>query len=202
MTLRVVGAGLPRSGTHSLKLALEHLLGEPCFHMREIPGHPYDCGPLWSVALRGAGRPEWERIFEGYAAAVDWPAGLFWREISQVYPDALILLSTRDSAETWLASMEATILPVARAIAPQDWLGGRDLAVMLERFVGTTEWDDRDLLLAARDRWIADVCDSTDPARLIEWRPGQGWGPLCHALGVPVPDRPFPWANRREDWVY
>lgn len=202
MTLRLVGAGLPRTGTYSLKLALEHLLEAPCYHLREIPAHPYDCGPLWSVALSGVGDPDWDAIFDGYAAAVDWPAALFWKEISEAYPDALVLLSTRDSGETWLASMEATILPVARAIAPKEWLGGRDLAVMLERFTGATDWDDRELLLAARDRWIADVCATADPARLVQWQPGQGWGPLCQALGVPVPDRPFPWTNRREDWVY
>ena len=201
MTLRLVGAGLPRTGTESLSTALATLLGQPCFHLRELPGHPYDLGPLWKSALAG-GHPDWDRVFDGYAAAVDWPASLFWRELADVYPDAVILLSTRSDSQTWLDSMEATVLPVARAIAPQDWIGGRDLAVLLERFAGTTDWDDRDTLLAVHDAWLADVRATADPARLVEWTPGDDWGPLCTALGVPVPDEAFPWTNRRQDWVY
>lgn len=201
MTLRLVGAGLPRTGTESLRSALTTLLDAPCYHLREIPGHPYDLGAQWTAALAG-GEPDWDVVFDGYAAAVDWPASLFWREIAAVYPDALVLLSTRADVETWLDSMEATVLPVARAVAPQDWIGGRGVAVMMERFTGTTEWDDRAVLRAAHDVWVADVRAVADPARLVEWRPGDGWRPLCDALGVDVPDRPFPWANRRQDWVY
>lgn len=201
MNLRLVGAGLPRTGTESLGLALRRLLGAPCYHMREIPGHPYDCGPQWAVAMRG-GTPDWDLIFDGYAAAVDWPTGLFWREIAAKYADSVVLLSTRGDVETWLDSMEATVLPVARAVAPQDWIGGRDLAVMMERFTGTIDWDDRGVLRAAHDAWVADVRAVADPARLVEWQPTDGWEPLCAALEVPVPDEPFPWSNRREDWVY
>lgn len=201
MSLRLVGAGLPRTGTDSLRIALGTLLGAPCYHLRELPGHPYDLGPRWAVAL-GGGTPDWEGLCDGYAAAVDWPASLFWRDLAAVHPDAVVLLSTRDSVDTWLDSMEATVLPVARAVAPQDWIGGRGLAVMMERFTGTTDWDDREVLRAAHDAWVGGVRATADPARLVEWQPGDGWGPLCAALGVPVPEAAFPWSNRREDWVY
>ena len=201
MTLRLVGAGLPRTGTDSLRNALTTLLGRPSYHMRELPGHPYDLGPHWKLALAG-GTPDWDHVFEGYAASLDWPASLFWRELADAYPDAVVLLSTRKDAQTWLDSMEATVLPVARAVAPQDWIGGRDLAVLLERFTGTTDWDHPDVLLGAHHQWLADVRAEADPARLVEWRTGDGWEPLCTALGLPVPDLPFPWSNRRQDWTY
>ncbi|HEU0291677.1 MAG TPA: sulfotransferase, partial [Anaerolineales bacterium] len=87
MNLRVIGAGLPRTGTHSLKLALEHLLGGDCYHMREIPGHPFDLGPGWDQALTG-GTPDWDVLLSGYIATVDWPASMFWRELGEANPDA------------------------------------------------------------------------------------------------------------------
>ena len=199
MDLRVVGAGLPRTGTESLRSALERLLGAPCAHMRTIPGHPFDCGPGWRLALEG-GTPDWDSLLAGCAAGVDWPVGLFWREIAEHWPDCLVVLSDRGSTQTWLDSMFATVVPVARTCTAPDWTGGRDLGRMLERFAGTPAWDDRAVLGAAHDRWVADVRSGVPPARLVEWPTGAGWQPLCDALGVPVPDDPFPWTNRRSDW--
>lgn len=167
MTLQVIGAGLPRTGTDSLRQALTELLGQPCYHMREIPGHPFDLGPGWELALAG-GTPDWEEIYTGYAAAVDWPTSLFWRELSAAYPQALVLLSSRDSAATWYQSVERTILPYAR--------------------------------MAAYDRHNAEVREGVPPQRLLDWQATEGWEPLCWALGVAVPDRPFPWTNKRDEW--
>ncbi len=95
MNLRVVGAGLPRTGTASLVIAPERLLGGRCYHMSMIPGHPFNLGPGWDLALSG-GAPDWNEVFKGFVAAVDWPASMFWHELSDAYPDALVLLSTRD----------------------------------------------------------------------------------------------------------
>ena len=80
MHLRVVGAGLPRTGTHSLGLALSHLLGGPYYHMSAIPGHPFNLGADWDRALAGE-TPDWDQIFEGYVVSLDWPASMFWREL-------------------------------------------------------------------------------------------------------------------------
>ena len=103
MTLRVVGAGLPRTGTASLTVALEQLLGGRVAHMSTIPGHPFNLGPGWDQALAGE-TPDWAQLFDGYTAAVDWPASMFWRELSDAYPAALVLLSVRDRAESWWQS--------------------------------------------------------------------------------------------------
>jgi hypothetical protein len=199
MSLRAIGAGLPRTGTSSLKNALELLLGGRCCHMSVLPGHPFDLGPGWQTALAG-GTPEWDELLEGFVASDDWPASMFFAPLSKVNPDAIVILSTRTSAAEWLQSLEATVLPVARESRKADWTGGRDLLTLFERFTGTTEWDSPEILHAAYNRHNATVRRSIAPERLVDWQAGDGWEPICSALGVAVPDEPFPWVNKREDW--
>ena len=199
MKLRVVGAGLPRTGTHSLQNALERLLGGRCYHMREIPGHPFDLGDGWNRALAGEA-PDWNQILNGYVATVDWPASMFWRELSEANPEALVLLSVRDTAEIWWQSIDATILPVARKALAPDWNQGRGLLDLLERFTGTQHWDNPETMMAAYERHNAEVRKTVPPQRLLEWHATEGWEPICRALGLPVPDMPFPWNNQRSEW--
>jgi hypothetical protein len=199
MKLRVVGAGLPRTGTASLAIALERLLGGRIYHMSVIPGHPFDLGAGWNQALAG-GAPDWDQLFDGYIAAVDWPASMFWRELSESHPAALVLLSVRDSAETWWQSANETILPVARMAMAPGWSEGHGLLDLLERFTGSRQWDNPATLMAAYERYNAEVRQAVPQRRLLEWRASEGWPPICRALGVPVPDAPFPWVNRRSDW--
>lgn len=199
MNLRVVGAGLPRTGTHSLQLALEHLLNGRCYHMHEIPGHPFDLGPDWDLALEG-GKPDWSALLSEYVATVDWPASMFWRELSGADPDALVLLSVRDSAETWYQSLSETILPVARKALAPDWKEGRGLLDLFERFTGTNDWDDPATLMTAYERHNDEVKKAIPEDRLFVWNASEGWQPICQALRLPVPDEPFPWVNRRSEW--
>jgi hypothetical protein len=196
MGLRVVGAGLGRTGTHSLKLALERLLGGPCYHMIEVFGRP-DHVALWQRAIDGDG--PWETMFEGYRAAVDWPAAAFWRELSRAYPDALVLLSVRDG-EGWWRSADQTIFEVFRrdrdpAIDP--WL---TMVTDLFHKTFTEDFLDRDTAIAAFERHNETVRAEVPAGRLLEWRPGDGWEPICSALGLPVPDEPFPHVNSTEDF--
>lgn len=167
--------------------------------MRAIPGHPFDLGREWHEVLRGQ-RPDWDAIYDGYAAAVDWPTSVFWSELSDHYPAAPVILSVRDSAETWWQSADATILPIARdpRVVPPGSPNG--LVDLLERFAGTEDWDDPQLLMRSYDDHLAAVRATIPPERLVEWRPEDGWDPLCRALNAPVPDVPFPWQNRRSDW--
>lgn len=199
MGLQVVGAGLPRTGTHSLRVALEQLLGGRCCHMSTIPGHPFNLGDGWDRAL--AGEPvDWAELMAEYVAAVDWPASSFWRELMEANPDALVLLSVRDSAQEWWESFEATILPYTRMPLSPDWTEGRGLAILMERFAGTEQWDDPAVLRAAYDRHNAEVRSAVPPHRLLEWHAPEGWAPICAALHLPIPELPFPWKNRRSEW--
>ena len=199
MHLQLVGAGLPRTGTRSLRQALEQLLAAPCCHMSALAGHPFALGEGWDRAIAG-GPTDWDPLMAGYAAAVDWPASMFWRELSAANPDAPVLLSVRDSAEEWLESFEATILPVARQAEAGNWSDGRSLQALLVRFAGSPHWDDPARLTDAYLRHLAEVRQAIPAPRLVEWRAADGWAPICAALGLPVPDSPFPWTNRRSEW--
>lgn len=199
MTIRVVGAGLPRTGTSSLGVAFQHLLGGSSYSMSVIPGHPFDLGDAWDRAFDRK-VVDWDQLFEGYVAALDWPVSMFWRELSEAYPDALVLLSVRDTAEVWWQSCNETFLPFARMALTPSWKYGRGLLTLLERFTGQEQWDDSAAMMAAYERHNAEVRKSIPAHRLLEWNPKEGWRPICQALGFPVPIGDFPWINRRSDW--
>ncbi len=162
-----MGAGPPRTGTSSHKTALELLLGGRCYHMSVIPGHPFELGAGWNRALAGDA-PDWDELFAGYVAAVDWPASMFWRELSQANPAALVLLSVRDSGEVWRRSVEEMILPYARLALAPGWNEGRSLVNLLERFTGTDRWDDPATLMAAYEQHNAEVRHTAPQRRLLE----------------------------------
>jgi hypothetical protein len=189
--LKVVGAGLGRTGTHSLKVALEQVLGEPCYHMIEVFGHPEHV-PLWHQAVRGR-MPDWNELFAGYGAAVDWPSAAFWEQQAAAYPDAVILLSTRDT-ESWWRSCDNTIFEVFRTSdqnMPDNWTAM--VTDLFHAFAGDTV--DQASAIAAYERHNDHVRATAPADRLVEWHPGDGWEPICHALGVAVPDEPFPHVN-------
>lgn len=197
MTLKVVGAGLGRTGTHSLKLALEQLLGGRCYHMLEVFGRPDDV-PVWHAAAKGES-VDWESLFAEYDATVDWPSAAFWKPISEVFPDSVILLSTRPSEEWW-TSADRTIFEGFKpqnTFEPSPWTG------MVEDLFAntfTSEMLDREKAIAAFDRHNAEVRATAPADRLVEWHPGDGWGPICGALGVPVPSEPFPHTNSTQEF--
>jgi hypothetical protein len=194
MSLRVVGAGVGRTGTNSLKIALERLLGGPCYHMIEVFGHP-DHVPMWTAAANGEA-VDWDRLFDGYVAAVDWPVASFWPEVSAHYPDALVLLSTRSDAETWWKSASNTIFEATRGAGGE--FGDMWKAIATNRF--TPDWLEREPAIEAYQRHNAEVRSEVPADRLLEWQPGDGWEPICERLGVPVPDEPFPHTNTTEDF--
>ena len=201
MALKVVGAGLGRTGTNSLKLALEELLGGPCYHMFELIAHPQQV-PLWERALRGE-EVDWASLFEGYSATVDWPGCAFWRNLADANPDAPVLLSTRDSAQTWWASMEQTVVPALQGPMLSDQpelMRGQAMVLELFRTRFTPDFADRDAAIAAYDRHCEAVRREIPADRLIEWQRRDGWRPICSQLGLAAPDTPFPHENASEDF--
>lgn len=196
MTIKVVGAGLGRTGTHSLKNALEQLLGGRCYHMIEVFGLPEHI-PLWTAAAQGH-PPDWAEMLADFDAIVDWPGGSFWPELSAAFPEAPVLLSTR-SAESWWKSAHNTIFQVlAQGLETSDGFEGMVNAIFGARF--TTKLDDAQACIDAYERHNAEVRASVPPDRLVEWSPGDDWGPLCEMLGVAVPDEPFPHVNTTEEF--
>jgi hypothetical protein len=199
--LRVIGAGLGRTGTHSLKVALERLLRAPCYHMAEVFKRPQDI-PVWQSAING--QPvDWRALFADYAAVVDWPAAAFWPQIAEVFPDAIILLSVRD-ADGWWKSASRTIFEVSKRPPVPDGAPGpgpgfvQMVNSMFSTF--TPDYREESAAKAAFDRHNADVRKRAPASRLVEWTTADGWGPLCAALGVPVPEEPFPVTNTSEQF--
>ena len=194
MALKIIGAGYPRTGTSSLKLALEQLGFGRCHHMREVLMNP-SSATLWVQA--GEGHPDWEAIFDGYGACTDAPACTFWRELIDYYPSAKVILSVRDP-EAWFDSTQATVFS-ERMLGMQR---GGPMQAFFDKVVTTEFGDrihDRDFMLAQFERHRQEVVATVPKARLLVYDVSEGWGPLCAFLGVPVPDTPFPHTNSREE---
>ncbi|MFI4989869.1 MAG: sulfotransferase family protein [Solirubrobacterales bacterium] len=194
MQLKVVGAGLGRTGTASLKNALEQLTGGRCYHMYEVQP---EAVPHWHAAARGE-PVDWVALMSGYSAGVDWPAAAFWPELAAANPDAIVLLSSRATPEQWWASMERTIVGVLSAEVPPDnetLKAHRAMVreVFAQRF--TPDWRDPEAAMAAYRRHNERVRSEVPAERLVDWQPGDGWEPICAALRVAVPHDPFPNEN-------
>ena len=196
MALKVVGAGVGRTGTASLKQALEQLLGGRCHHMMEIIGDPSQV-PGWTDAVDGRD-VDWQELLDGYVAMVDWPGASFWREVSAANPDALVLLSTRDP-EAWYRSASNTIFNVSENPLPglEEWFGTTVPKMFGERFCA--ELDNPIAMMDAFERHNAEVRAGVPAELLLEWTTSEGWEPICERLDVAVPDEPFPLANTTND---
>lgn len=199
MTMSVIGTGVGRTGTYSLKLALNRLGVGPCHHMEEVLHNMPVQVPLWSAAA--AGEPRWAEIYDGYSSAVDWPTACFFRELAEEYPSARFILTQRDP-ERWADSFGATIytLLAGRDEAPpemRDWL---DMASRVIAKTGFPPGLDRDALAEAFTAHNEAVKKTIPADQLLVFEVRQGWEPLCEFLGVPVPDEDFPRTNHREEF--
>lgn len=196
MTLQVVGAGAGRTGTHSLKIALEQLLGGTCHHMIEMFGRP-DQVEAFIGAIDGE-PTDWTEVMEDFTAMVDFPGSLFWREIAAANPDAPVLLSTRDS-EGWYRSASNTIFLSFDKTPPelQPWMEAVR-RVLHDRF--SDDFENEDAMIAAYERHNAQVRAEVPADRLIDWTPSDGWDPICAALHLPVPAEPFPVTNTTNEF--
>ena len=194
MALTIVGAGPGRTGTASIKIALEMLGFGRCYHMGEVM-NDISAADRWIAAAKGA--PDWDRIFDGYAAAVDYPAATFWRELADYYPEAKVLLSVRDP-NTWFDSVHETIF------APRfrEWVDQAPHAEFMRLTVHgefRDRIDDRAFMVDYFERHVAAVKATIPAQRLLVYEVTQGWGPLCEFLSVPEPDVAFPRVNSRTE---
>jgi hypothetical protein len=199
MTLEVFSAGFGRTGTMSLKLALEQIGFGPCHHMDEVLGNGETQIPLWNAAY--AGRPDFAAIYAGYRSAVDWPTAAYWRELAEAFPDAKVILSTR-SAQSWCSSFSDTILTILSAPETwpepaRPWLEMVTDVVIKRSLGGKTGTDD---LIAAFNAQEAAVKAAISADRLLVFDVRQGWEPLCRFLGKPVPAAPFPRTNSKDEF--
>jgi hypothetical protein len=202
MTLSVIGSGFGRTGTRSLKDALETLGFGPCHHMEEVLANPPQVA-VWEGVARGEAQ-DWTAVFDGYGAQVDWPGAHVWRELTAAFPEAKVVHSVRPE-DSWWRSFERTIGKLLK-IYPDMELPPHVRAMLdaasgfvMDATFGTRDVD-RETALAAYRRREAEVRAAIPADRLLVFDVAEGWEPLCAFLGVPVPDSAFPHRNHREDF--
>ncbi|CAK4479660.1 unnamed protein product [Aphanomyces euteiches] len=203
MTIEVIGCGLGRTGTTSLKLALEQL-GLPTYHMTDLHKNKDEDKAKWKTIVECDGdNYDWNDLFTPsngrppYRAVVDWPTTTYYKSILAQYPDAKLILTVRDSPEQWLQSVKATI-------AQPHGDPASDLTALKAKIV----WDHPTMFhgqfpdngIQVYNEWNARVQAETPPDRLLILNVKDGWRPLCEFLGIPVIDGPFPHANDRESF--
>jgi hypothetical protein len=195
MPLSVIGAGFGRTGTMSLKLALDQLGFGPCYHMIEVFKNPKAPG-YWEAAADG--KPvDWEEVFAGYGSTVDWPGATFYKQLADAYPDAKVILTVRD-AEAWFASTQATIFSLHIRDDTEDPWQRMVLKVIGDLF--DREMTDKAKLIAVYKQHNEDVRRTIAPERLLVYDVAQGWEPLCRFLGVEVPSEPMPKVNSTDEF--
>jgi hypothetical protein len=199
MALKVIGAGVGRTGTYSLKLAINQLEFGPCHHMEEVLHNMPVQVPLWSAAA--AGEPDWSQIYKGYDSAVDWPTACFFRELLREYPSAKFILTERDP-ERWADSFGATIytLLAGKDEAPEEMRAWLDMASDVIAKTGFPPGLDQDALVNAFIAHTDAVKETIPASQLLVFEVRQGWEPLCDFLGAPIPATEFPRTNHREEF--
>ena len=195
MPLSVIGAGFGRTGTMSLKLALDRLGFGPCYHMTEVFKNPKASG-YWEAAADGKA-VDWEEVFAGYGSTVDWPSATFYKQLADAYPGAKVILTDRDP-EGWFASTQATIFSRHFRDDTDDPWQRMVLKVIGDLF--DRRMTDRDKLIEVYKRHNDQVRRTIAPERLLDYQVSQGWEPLCAFLGVDVPDEPMPKVNSTDDF--
>lgn len=200
MALRIVGAGLGRTGTLTLKIALEHLGFAPCHHMTEVLIHPEQMA-FWRRAGDGE-MVDWDEVFSAYLASVDWPGAHFYKQLADHYPDAKVILTVRDP-KRWFDSASETIFKVMQSGVmsegkpPED--PSRFAEIIIEKNTFHGDFSEANAI-ATFERHNDEVRRLIPPERLLVYEVTQGWQPLCAFLGLPVPDAPFPRTNARDEF--
>ena len=201
MSIKVIGAGFGRTGTASLKAALEELGYNRCYHMQEVIANPKHAA-RWQAAAEGK-TVDWDALLEGYQATVDWPGCTFYQALMDRYPDAKVLLNVRDP-EAWYESMTNTVYKMTQLRFPQSLIPRvvpriRGLSKMARVLIWQNTFNDRfaDKAYALKvfNDHTEEVRRAVPAEKLLVYNVKEGWEPLCAFLEVPVPDKPFPRLN-------
>ncbi|WP_165954279.1 sulfotransferase family protein [Seongchinamella unica] len=193
MALEIIGAGFGRTGTMSLKVALEQL-GYPCYHMIECFPRGPEHWKHWEQV--GSGSPDWDAIFEGFTATVDFPACTSYAALAEYYPDAKVVLTVRDP-EKWFTSVQDTIFGEEWIrFLPGSEAGAFTTTTINNYFDGRMH--DHDHLVRRFNEHVAEVRATIPPERLLVFEVADGWEPLCEFLGLPAPEGDFPHINDTE----
>jgi len=199
MAISIIGVGVGRTGTYSLRLALNQLGYGPCHHMEEVLKNMDIQVPLWSETLKG--NTNWSTIYNGFKSAVDWPTAGFFHELIKEYPTAKYILTERNP-ENWADSFGSTIYKLieGRDKAPEKMHNWLNMANKVITKTGFPEGLDREGLINGFIAHNKAVREIIPEEQLLIFQVKDGWEPLCKFLNVPLPNEPFPRTNNREEF--
>lgn len=213
-TIKVIGAGFGRTGTASLKIALERLGFGPCYHMVEVIKNGY-VGNWEKVADEQGKNYDWDKVYRPkpgvvYQSAVDFPAAAYYKDMLRQYPHAKVILTVRDSAQQWHESAKETI--ASDFLHTKTFPNVVATTVLASNFARFDKMADRAVwepVFGSKENlrkngpqiytdWVEEVKRTVPPDQLLVMNVKEGWEPLCRFLGVPVPPEPFPRVNDRQ----
>ncbi len=213
MSIKIIGAGLPRTGTNTLREALEILGFSKTYHMKHLLVHPEDLH-YWTT-LKATGTTDWDALYDGYQATVDFPCYPWYKEHMKQYPDAKVILSTRPF-EKWYTSFYSTIWkaqnpPEAEKAAMGERvaadprlqtvmkvMGFAKQVMSEEHFQG--KFLDKEFMEKVFDDHHEEAKRYVPADKLLVYDVTEGWEPLCKFLDVKVPNEPLPHTNKKEDF--
>jgi hypothetical protein len=160
----------------------------------------------WRRAARGEA-VDWDTLYAGYRATVDWPSASFWRELRAVYPEAKVILTLRDSQQ-WYTSVMNTIWKLSSNALSESQARKDDQAIERSMMGDEVIWqgvfggrmDNKDHVIDCYERHNQEVIDTVPSDKLLVYRPGDGWEPLCLFLQKTVPDADFPNVNSTQEF--
>ena len=206
MSIQVIGAGMGRTGTMSLKHALEILGFVKCHHMIEVLQNPSNL-PYWNE-MHEKRSTDYEAVFNGYTAAVDFPGAIYYKELMVQYPDAKVVLGVRD-AEKWYQSCLDTIYQVPKGAERAGMEEAAKTDLQVKNVLGVFDYatnaiwngifkgrfEDKEFAIQTFNEWTEEVIRSVPAEKLLVFEAKEGWEPLCNFLGKPIPDVPYPRVN-------
>ncbi|CAI2731956.1 unnamed protein product [Schistosoma spindalis] len=219
-SLSVIGAGLPRTGTLSMKKALEIIYTQPCYHGYELVTRKQCDIPRWQMLVdevRTTRREEkihkyLSEILTGYGSVVNTHACWLYKEMMTLYPNAKVVLTVRDKND-WLTSFRQVIMPKSdgprrkqfeeakrRSGIPLDLDKLATDSFKLAFQKNDIDFDDDAMLLECYEEHIKTLQENIPSTRLLVHRLGDGWEPLCRFLNVDIPvNIPYPEAGKQSD---
>ena len=206
--MKIICAGWGRTGTRSLKRSLEVLTGQPSYHMQNILLNKKDA-KLWHNSIfKHKGEFDWEKIYSGYGACLDFPSCNYYQELMEAYPDAKVILTVRDD-ESWIKSWNVLNNQILKSFTFKFLAKIPNTSFYLQKqihnemilgirgaFQGAKSDEERKNKF---NEWNQSVIDYVPKDRLLVYQVKEGWSPICNLLNVPIPDMPFPYLNKTKN---
>jgi len=211
MAIKIIGAGFPRTGTMTLKTALEILGFNKTYHYKDLIADSKKLR-FW-LELENTGQTDFDALFKGFEATVDFPGYPYYKILLKKYPDAKVILTKRDF-EKWYESTYKTIWKSARKpIIDRLKLFIRKLfnknlraifkCIKFMRRVYLKDQFNNNFSSKAHAKniffkHIEEVITYVPKKQLLVYDVSEGWEPLCHFLEIPIPNQAFPHLNKKE----